>query len=50
MALGEMGSLALPALESALKSDDLAVIMATTECPGLHESCRGQAIGRTVPG
>ncbi|MCT0244827.1 MULTISPECIES: HEAT repeat domain-containing protein [unclassified Synechococcus] len=29
MALGEMGSLALPALESALKSDDLAVIMAT---------------------
>jgi len=34
MALGEMGSLALPALESALQDDDLAVIMATLNGPG----------------
>jgi len=41
-----MGSLALPALESALKSDDLAVIHGNTECLRFHESCRGQSYCR----
>ncbi|MCP9917203.1 HEAT repeat domain-containing protein [Cyanobium sp. ATX 6F1] len=47
MALGEMGSLALPALERALNGDDLAVIMATLNALASMNHSKGKTLVTT---